>query len=72
MGKDGAEGLKSLRDKGWWTVAQDQATSAVYGMPKAAKELDAAEEILPLEGIGARLTEWAEQASGGSAGKRKP
>jgi two-component system, chemotaxis family, response regulator WspF len=68
MGKDGAQGLKSLRDKGWWTIAQDQATCAVYGMPKAAKEIDAAEEILPLEDIGARLAEWAEQASRRSAG----
>jgi two-component system response regulator WspF len=71
MGKDGAAGLKSLREKGWRTVAQDQATCAVYGMPKAAKEIDAAEEILPLEGIGARLIKWAEHASGGSAGKQK-
>ena len=68
MGKDGAQGLKSLRNKGWWTIAQDQATCAVYGMPKAAKEIDAAEEILPLEDIGARLAEWAEQASRRSAG----
>jgi len=70
MGKDGAQGLRSLREKGWWTIAQDQATCAVYGMPKAAKELDAAEEILPLGGIGARLIEWAEQASRRSAGNK--
>ena len=70
MGKDGAQGLKSLRDKGWWTIAQDQATCAVYGMPKAAKELDAAEEILPLNDIGARLIEWAEHASTRSVGKQ--
>ncbi len=70
MGKDGAQGLKSLRERGWWTIAQDQATSAVYGMPKAAKELDAAEEILPLDEIGIRLVEWAKQASIRSAGKK--
>jgi two-component system response regulator WspF len=70
MGKDGAQGLRSLREKGWWTIAQDQATCAVYGMPKAAKELDAAEEILPLGGIGARLIEWAEHASRRSAGNK--
>jgi len=39
-------------------------------MPKAAKELDAAEEILPLGGIGARLIEWAEHASKRGAGKQ--
>jgi chemotaxis response regulator CheB len=55
MGRDGARGLKMLREAGQITVAQDQATSTVYGMPKAAAELRAAREILPLENIGPRL-----------------
>jgi two-component system response regulator WspF len=55
MGRDGAEGLRALRLKGHLTIAQDQATSAVYGMPKAAAELSAAAEILPLQKIGPRL-----------------
>jgi two-component system response regulator WspF len=55
MGRDGAEGLKRLRQHGHLTIAQDQASSAVYGMPKAAAELDAASEILPLEKIPLRL-----------------
>ena len=37
------------------TIAQDQASSAVYGMPRAAAELDAAQQILPLDKIGASL-----------------
>ncbi|RUL77565.1 chemotaxis response regulator protein-glutamate methylesterase [Dyella choica] len=57
MGRDGALGLKSLRDKGCHTIAQDQATSAVYGMPKAAAALDAATEVLPLDRIAPRLIE---------------
>ncbi len=48
MGRDGARGLRDLRDAGHPTIAQDRATSAVYGMPKAAAELKAAEQILPL------------------------
>ncbi len=57
MGRDGAEGLAVLRQAGWHTIAQDQTTSVVYGMPKAAKELGAAIEILPLERIAPRLVE---------------
>lgn len=55
MGSDGAHGLKELRRLGHHTIAQDKATSAVYGMPKAAAALDAASEVLPLEGIAPRL-----------------
>jgi two-component system, chemotaxis family, response regulator WspF len=55
MGKDGAQGLKALRTKGWHTIAQDQATSAVYGMPKAAAEIGAAVEVLPLDRIASRI-----------------
>ncbi|ALN57797.1 protein-glutamate methylesterase CheB [Lysobacter enzymogenes] len=55
MGRDGAAGLRLLRDQGHHTIAQDRATSAVYGMPKAAAELDAAVEILPLDRIAARV-----------------
>jgi two-component system response regulator WspF len=57
MGRDGAQGLKTLRDKGHYTIAQDQATSTVYGMPKAAATLGAAVDILPLEGIAAALVD---------------
>jgi two-component system response regulator WspF len=57
MGRDGAKGLKTLRDKGHYTIAQDQATSTVYGMPKAAASLGAAVDILPLERIAPRLVD---------------
>lgn len=55
MGRDGAVGLKALRDAGCHTIAQDKATSAVYGMPKAAALLDAAVDILPISQIAPRL-----------------
>jgi len=51
MGRDGAEGLATLRRAGWYTIAQDEATSVVYGMPKAAKELGAAVDILPIDDV---------------------
>lgn len=51
MGKDGAEGLLRLREKGATTFAQDEASSVVYGMPKAAWECGAAQFQLPLDRI---------------------
>jgi two-component system response regulator WspF len=55
MGRDGAEGLLAMRKMGKKTIAQNKASSAVYGMPRAAVEIDAAEAVLPLEEIGAML-----------------
>jgi two-component system chemotaxis response regulator CheB len=55
MGRDGAAGLLALRRAGAATVAQDEATSVIYGMPREAAILNAAERILPLGEIGAAL-----------------
>jgi two-component system, chemotaxis family, protein-glutamate methylesterase/glutaminase len=49
MGEDGARGLLEMRNSGAATVAQDEATCVVFGMPKAAIDLDAAQRVLPLE-----------------------
>ncbi len=51
MGKDGAEGLKALKEKGWYTIAEHQDSCVVYGMPKAAVEIGAAVDVLPLNQI---------------------
>jgi two-component system chemotaxis response regulator CheB len=48
MGRDGAEGLLRLRQLGAQTFAQDEATSVVYGMPRAAWEIGAAQRQVPL------------------------
>ncbi|MCF5826352.1 chemotaxis protein CheB, partial [Pseudomonas syringae] len=52
-----AQGLKAMRERGFLTIAQDQASSAVYGMPKAAAAIDAAVEIHSLPAIAPRLIE---------------
>jgi len=55
MGRDGGAGMAALRKAGWHTIAQDEKTSVVYGMPAAAVELGGAAEILPLEAIAAAV-----------------
>jgi two-component system chemotaxis response regulator CheB len=55
MGRDGAAGLLRIRYAGGRTVAQDEASSVVYGMPREAVELGAAERVLPLSEIGPAL-----------------
>ena len=55
MGKDGAQGLKEIRESGAHTIAQDEATSVVWGMPGAAVACGGAVEVLPLEDIAAAM-----------------
>jgi len=51
MGTDGAAGMQSLQKLGAYTIAQDEASCAVYGMPKVALERGAVSQVLPLENI---------------------
>jgi two-component system response regulator WspF len=57
IGRDGAEGLLKLRRRGWHTIAQDESTSVIWGMPKAAIELGAAIQVLPVAQIAAALVD---------------
>lgn len=64
MGRDGASGLLDIRRAGGFTVAQDEASSVVYGMPQQAAQLNAAVRILPLSEIGPLMTAlWRRQAA---------
>jgi chemotaxis response regulator CheB len=56
MGKDGAAGLLALREAGALTLAQDEASSVIFGMPREAIALGAACEVISLEAIAPRLT----------------
>jgi two-component system chemotaxis response regulator CheB len=59
MGRDGAQGLLEIRRAGGLTIAQDEATSVVYGMPREAVLLGAAQRVLPLPDIGPALAALA-------------
>ena len=67
MGDDGAAGLLAMRKAGALTIAQDEATSAVSGMPLAAREIGAASHVLPLEEIPAAITRRVKQLAAQSS-----
>jgi two-component system chemotaxis response regulator CheB len=60
MGRDGADGLKAIKEEGGTTLVQDEATSVVFGMPRAAIELGAADRVLALDDIPRVLLEMLE------------
>lgn len=60
MGEDGARGLLAMREAGSHTIAQDETSSVVWGMPGAAVRIAAAERVLPLEQIAAQLLAWCQ------------
>lgn len=60
MGRDGAEGLKCLQEQGAFTVAQDEESCAVYGMPKEANRIGAVQAV----GNISQIRQWMEYASG--------
>jgi two-component system chemotaxis response regulator CheB len=58
MGDDGARGMKQLHDGGARTVAQDEASCVVFGMPKEAIKLGAVDQVLPLDRIAASILQF--------------
>ena len=63
MGRDGAAGLLAIRQAGGETIAQDEQTSVVFGMPREAIRLGAARQVLPLAAIGTALGELSARPS---------
>lgn len=64
MGRDGAEELKAMKDKGALTIAQDEASSVIHGMPGVAIKLGAAVHVIPLESIAAMLVSVVRKTNG--------
>ena len=61
MGADGARGLKAMKEHGAFTIAQNEATSVVWGMPGEAVKRGAVDEQLPLERIASHLVDKLEK-----------
>lgn len=66
MGKDGAQGMKTLFDSGAYTLAQDEATCVVYGMPKEAVRLGGVSRVCELESLAPAVLEHLTQVQAGS------
>ncbi|WP_435628365.1 protein-glutamate methylesterase/protein-glutamine glutaminase [Candidatus Ferrigenium straubiae] len=66
MGKDGAQGLLEMKQAGSFTIAQDEASCVVFGMPREAILLGGASEVLPLQNIARRTLEYLASYSGKS------
>ena len=71
MGRDGAEGLLSIREAGGTTLAQDEASSVVFGMPREAIAIGAAEQIVPLDRVANTMVAFATKGANGSSVKTK-
>lgn len=63
MGRDGAEGLAAMRRAGSWTIGQDEASSTVYGMPRAAHQMGAVAQQLPISRIAPAVLSAAAQST---------
>jgi two-component system chemotaxis response regulator CheB len=63
MGGDGAQGLLEMRQAGARTLAQDEASCVVFGMPKVAIDLGAAEKVVPLDGMASEILRTVESAA---------
>ena len=69
MGSDGVQGLETVRKAGGTVIAQDEATSVVYGMPGAAVAAGLVDVVLPVDRIGSRLLALVQKEKGSAAGR---
>ena len=65
MGHDGSKGMKTIKHASGFTIAEDQSTTVVFGMPKAAIELGVIDKVLPLQAISAEIVRYLQSKRGG-------
>ena len=71
MGRDGAAGARAIRRAGGLVIAQDESTSVVFGMPRAAAEAGAVNAVLPLDGIPPILTTYVDDLARAAKRERR-
>jgi two-component system chemotaxis response regulator CheB len=59
MGSDGVKGLREMKEKGGFTIAQDEETSAIFGMPRVSIESNVVDKVLPLTAIAEEILKRA-------------
>lgn len=65
MGHDGSKGMKAIKTNQGYTIAEDQSTTVVYGMPKSAIELGVIDKVVPLPGVAAEIVRHLQTKHGG-------
>jgi two-component system chemotaxis response regulator CheB len=70
MGTDGAKGLLAMREEGAYTLAQDEQTCVVFGMPKEAVRLGAADAVVPIQQIPRAILSFLRKAEKTPAGEK--
>jgi two-component system chemotaxis response regulator CheB len=63
MGKDGVAGLRAMQERGARTIAQDEATCVVFGMPRAAIEAKVVDRVVPIGRVARTLLDFAQETS---------
>jgi two-component system chemotaxis response regulator CheB len=63
MGCDGTEGLRTIKQQGGYTIAQDEETCLIFGMPRSAIAGEVVDKVVPLSEVAREITTWCQLSS---------